>query len=109
MAEFTTTVSNEDAPVNKMVVPELTCFCPSPLLHPQQTAVATLLQKTLSHPAAALPGTSGTMFPYSPTCPSSSSCLLDISPWSLRALLAPERCLGPGLMTVVLLFRVALY
>lgn len=76
-AEFTTTVSNEDVPVNK-VVPEL-CACilvvtlgaclllPFPTSPSQQSAVATPLQKALSHPVAALSGTSGTVFPCSPT------------------------------------------
>ncbi|KAH0508263.1 hypothetical protein LTLLF_166505 [Microtus ochrogaster] len=119
MAEFTTTVSSEDVPVNKVVLELCACILVvtlgARLLLPFPASPSTAV--CCGHPAAeslvtssgCLTGNSRTVFPYSPTCPSSSSCPLDISPWSLRALLAPERCPGPGLMAVVLVLLVALY
>lgn len=77
MAEFTTTVSNENVPVDK-VVPELCAYIlgltlGARLLLPFPASPYTAV--CCGHPAAeslvtssgCLTGTSGTVFPYSPT------------------------------------------
>uniref|UniRef100_A0A8D0PTH1 Limb development membrane protein 1 like n=1 Tax=Sus scrofa TaxID=9823 RepID=A0A8D0PTH1_PIG len=92
-AEFTTGSSCAPSPWQSLWV--LSCSCPFP--SSAMRCCSHCLETTTSSGSTAPSSmASGTWYFSSPTCPSSSSCLLHTSSLSLRASLAPERVSWPG-------------